>query len=279
MSSTHWQATFLCALLAVACGPSGGGSGSSYCKTSCDVLAELCEGDEFEGDSCIDECKEDTIDKSVTSKAESKKCFKNAPTCEVAQSCASLLEDAPDDPTGGGASSGGGVGIGTGGGTGGGGPSSKLAEAICQRSSECQGGSDLTLNQCISAISVFLDPLVSIIKSGAADCVANASCEDLEKNNEEIMTVCTGVNPDNGTCVGPTTLKVCNSSGACANVDCKKLCSAVDSESEGTCEVSEFTGKTNCLCESSTEFESTENSSSEGGSSTPSPDPEPSAIP
>jgi hypothetical protein len=233
------------------------------------VLTELC-GDNFDEDNtCIENCKEETTGKSVTSKAASKKCFKSAPTCEAASSCPSLLEDASDDPTGGGVSSGGGVGIGTGG-TGGGGTSSKLAEAICERSVECQSGSGLTLNQCISAVSVFLEPLGSIIESGAADCIGNASCEDLEKNQEEIMTVCTGVNPNNGTCVGPTTMQLCNSSGACTNIDCKKLCGAGDSGAEGTCE------KNNCACESKieVEVESADNSSSEGASSTPLPEPE-----
>jgi hypothetical protein len=224
MHSARLQTTFLCALLAVACGQSSDGgeveSVSNYCKTACKVLSELCdfrnEGD-FNppyklGDTCEEQCSNDTSQKTLESQLATEECFKSAATCDQSQSCPTLLVGAPVNPTGGGFSSGGGVDTGTLDvtSTGGTGSHTNLVKTICERSAECNvyvaGDAGRQINQCFSGLSAFLDPLQSIISEGAEQCIAGASCNELD--NEEKVPECTGLDPDKGYCASATTMEV-----------------------------------------------------------------------
>jgi hypothetical protein len=277
MHSARLQTTFLCALLAVACGQSSDGgeveSVSNYCKTACKVLSELCdfrnEGD-FNppyklGDTCEEQCSNDTSQKTLESQLATEECFKSAATCDQSQSCPTLLVGAPVNPTGGGFSSGGGVDTGTLDvtSTGGTGSHTNLVKTICERSAECNvyvaGDAGRQINQCFSGLSAFLDPLQSIISEGAEQCIAGASCNELD--NEEKVPECTGLDPDKGYCASATTMEVCNTSGDCANVDCAKFCTVLNPGSEGWCKFSESKGRANCSC--------TENIAGGFGSSSP----------
>jgi hypothetical protein len=99
-----------------------------------------------------------------------------------------------------------------------------------------------------------LDPLASIISADAAQCIADASCDELEKMGDAKITECTGVDPNTGECVELTTLKLCNAAGICAEVDCKAVCQKASLKATASCGPSEFGDNpdmSTCICSES----------------------------
>lgn len=135
--------------------------------------------------------------------------------------------------------------------SGGGGSSSSLAKAMCDRAVECD---DMPTNQtapCIEGTSLMLDPMAAIINADAAQCFSNASCDEINQLGQEIMVECAGVDPGSGECVGATTLKICNTAGICAEVDCKKVCTKASPRATAGCGPSDFDEDTpisTCSC-------------------------------
>jgi hypothetical protein len=93
-----------------------------------------------------------------------------------------------------------------------------------------------------------LDPLASLLSPGATQCIATASCDELDEPEQAKLTECAGVDPNSGECVGATSLEICNSSGKCAQVDCKEICAKVGPEAVASCKLSEFDDKPTCRC-------------------------------
>jgi hypothetical protein len=125
----------------------------------------------------------------------------------------------------------------------------KFGERVCERIAACSDEpiSDEDVGDCAldvneSFASLLPDP------DAIADCVDHAQCADLLSDEQNTLLACLDIDPRTTRCQDDTMLHVCNSAGACSDIDCFGVCGAQPA-GVSLCAFDQDTGYDNCDCD------------------------------
>jgi len=133
----------------------------------------------------------------------------------------------------------------------------QAVQVICQKLVNC-GILKTSLATCVKEASKILKefPLPYFLDmSQYAGCIQQMECYwltsvDLDKTANHPIKQCTGIDYANMTCIGPSSLKVCNVSSVCQSINCSQVCAAISVKYiNGKCKSSK--GGAYCSCSGS----------------------------
>jgi hypothetical protein len=122
-------------------------------------------------------------------------------------------------------------------------------ERVCTRLLECsdEAVSEADLSDCSTRADESFASLLPDARD-IAQCVADLDCADLVSDDTSAVRACLDIDPRTTHCMDDTLLHVCNSQGACRDIDCFGVCGA-QPDGVALCKFAPDEGYDICDCE------------------------------